>query len=534
MRKQLLAILLPLFLPMATVNGAATSDVQTANKAFLDADRDFCHKYFEVEAPSEAGYYMALWLMPAKYADGSFTKYSIYVNSAYIGDVNPTRGNWQSAAISGNPKIKLQKGKNVISVACAYPEYPMVEKIVLSPTLANATISSENYDNYLSKATANERLGADSENNLVRTVEQEPERSGSSGLVVNNQPLGYTFFTFLDFDEEQEVLITSTSDYMHYVDALYYQTNESMAVPEDPIGPINPILPNSFGPIIQLRPAKVHSPYFLSDSEERQGLNWKGVSEQALNSNKYITSMRFTAEKEGKYLIRVRTHDNYQLGVADVIVNGAYYYEDVPISSSYAAIAIPADGEEYATYTECEDHSIDDPMLFIHGADADRVVAFNDDASTNNVVDDMCDFDAYISQSFIFPATRVSVNSYSSSSPESTCTIYGRIPVANVPTRKQGKNISSDNGQTDIDEISAPSIEIPSRINIGSSFAVKSSNIITRIAAYNLSGLIVGQMTCNTAKCIVSASSLNISRPGIYILRVETVSGIETQKVMAY
>ncbi|MBE6305974.1 MAG: hypothetical protein E7082_08715 [Bacteroidales bacterium] len=47
MRKQLLAILLPLFLPMATVNGAATSDLQSANKAFLDADRDFCHKYFD-------------------------------------------------------------------------------------------------------------------------------------------------------------------------------------------------------------------------------------------------------------------------------------------------------------------------------------------------------------------------------------------------------------------------------------------------------------------------------------------------------
>lgn len=46
MRKQLLAILLPLFLPMATVNGAATAQLQSANKAFLDADRDYSHKYF--------------------------------------------------------------------------------------------------------------------------------------------------------------------------------------------------------------------------------------------------------------------------------------------------------------------------------------------------------------------------------------------------------------------------------------------------------------------------------------------------------
>ena len=274
--------------------------------------------------------------------------------------------------------------------------------------------------------------------------------------------------------------------------------------------------------------------FLYSDSEERQGLNWKGVSEQALNGNKQIGSTRFTAEKAGKYLIRVRTRDNFQLGTADVVINGAYYYEDVPITSSFAEIAIPADGQEYSTYTFCENANTDDPMLFIHGADADRIVGFNDDVDSDDKVSGMAQYDAYVAQTYIIPTTRISVNNYSSSNPESSCTIYARVPTTDAAAMKQGRKNGFGSEQAAIDAVAVTSIVIPSQVRIGSSFSVKSADEIKRISVYNLAGTLIGDVNCNDCELAVETAALNIYHQGVYIFRVETASGQSvTQKVVA-
>ena len=79
------------------------------------------------------------------------------------------------------------------------------------------------------------------------------------------------------------------------------------------------------------------------------------------------------------YLIKLRSAGNGVLSVADLNVNGNYFYENAPIYFSNCECEIPADGHEYATMTNCNTPGTDDPMLFIEGKAAGNVVGFNDD-----------------------------------------------------------------------------------------------------------------------------------------------------------
>lgn len=62
-------------------------------------DGNLNYKNFHVEA-SEAGvYYTEFWLLPSRYPDNSYSTFNIYLNRNYIGSINPSVGNWQSARV---------------------------------------------------------------------------------------------------------------------------------------------------------------------------------------------------------------------------------------------------------------------------------------------------------------------------------------------------------------------------------------------------------------------------------------------------
>lgn len=74
-------------------------------------DNNFFFKNYEVEAARGGKYYAEFWLLPARYADGSYTTFTVYVNGELVGKINPKAGNWQSARIGNSETIALSEGK---------------------------------------------------------------------------------------------------------------------------------------------------------------------------------------------------------------------------------------------------------------------------------------------------------------------------------------------------------------------------------------------------------------------------------------
>lgn len=164
--------------------------------------------------------------------------------------------------------------------------------------------------------------------------------------------------------------------------------------------------------------------------------------------------------------------------------------------------------------------------------DADRIVAFNDDASSNNRLDDMGNYDSYIAQSYIIESTRISVNNYSSSNPESTCTVYVRVPIEDIMTLKQKKRYGEGNQAGIEHDLSSTDVSIPSQISIASTFSVRANLNIKRVAVFNLMGALIGSVTLNSTDSAIHPSSLNINKRGIYVMQVETENGIISKKIM--
>lgn len=63
----------------------------------LDAANDnFNFKSFEVVADAAQAYFVEFWLQPAKYINGQYTTFYVYLNNHYVGSITPTEGRWQS------------------------------------------------------------------------------------------------------------------------------------------------------------------------------------------------------------------------------------------------------------------------------------------------------------------------------------------------------------------------------------------------------------------------------------------------------
>lgn len=66
----------------------------TVTRVADTTDGDCNFRNFEVEVPESGDYFVEFWLLPAKYADGSYTSFNISVNNQPVGSISPTFGNY--------------------------------------------------------------------------------------------------------------------------------------------------------------------------------------------------------------------------------------------------------------------------------------------------------------------------------------------------------------------------------------------------------------------------------------------------------
>lgn len=506
-------------------------------------DGNYNFKNFEVEASKSGAYYTEFWLLPSKYANNSYSKFIIYVNENYVGVINPTVGNWQSARVEDHETFDLTEGTNVITIATQAPEFPEVESIKVALNDADASFSSEAYEEYLEDAAAGVTYDISVED-VMNVYASDATSVGPAHY--SNVPLNYTFYKTFSFTQGQEIFITTSSKDSHKIDVVYYGSepkfilNPGIVRPIDPIiSPINPGIINptssniSVGNPGVIQPyVKLSLPYTRATSEEMQGLSWVFPSEKTLNSSMQVATAKLTIPKSGQYLVRVRHFVNGGTAVADVNVNGAYYYEDTPIALSYVDCTIPADGNYYATFTCCNNFGVDDPYLFIHGGNCDKIVGFNDDApSAKREQYNILAWDSYISQKYFMNTSGISVSNYSSSKPKSRCNIVARVSEGAAQSvaksRAKGSKTTGVSGLS----ITNGSVQINVPANIGGSLSINSPEKIQKVSVYGLAGNCIGSINGKDSCTTIPVSSLNITQPGVYVISVETSNGITSKKV---
>lgn len=506
-------------------------------------DGNYNFKSFEVEVSAAGSYYTEFWLLPTKYANNRYSTFFIYVNENYIGTINPTIGNWQAVRVDGHETFDLSEGTNVITIATLAPEFPEVETIKAALNDADASFSSEAYEEYLEDAAAGVNYDIPEDGGIT---EYASDAMGVLPEHFSNVPLTYTFYKTFSFTKDQEIFITTSSSASHKIDVVYYGSepkfiyNPGIVRPIDPIitpinpGVINPASSNSavVNPGITQPYVKLSLPYTRATSEEMQGLSWVFPSQKTLNSSMQVATARVKITKSGQYLVRVRHSVSGGSALADVNVNGAYYYENIPISLSYRDCTIPRDNNYYATFTCCNNFGKDDPYLFIHGGGCDKIVGFNDDApSAKREQYNLSAWDSYISQKYLMKTSGISVSNYSSSNPVSRCSIFAGISNGTAQSvakaRAKGSNTAGVSGLSITDE----SVQIAVPANTSGSFTINAPEKIQKVSVYGLAGNCIGSVNCKETYVNLLVSSLNITQPGVYIISVETLNGITSKKV---
>lgn len=541
----LLSVLCGMFLTFVNDNVSAQNETNTvlaSNNVLsvkgmsLTANDVENFKNFEIEANEAGSYNAQFWVLPAKYDNGSFTKFNVYVNDVFAGAITPQKGNWQSLPLDGGKALKLNRGDNVVSISTNAPETPNVESIRVSKNANAATFSSTGYDNYLSKAMSPNIDAIASQSDI------EPAAIENGMMIRQNIPLKYSFFQTYEFTEGQEIFITASSRTEHSIDFFFYGTNyQNLGVSDTAILVVpkhisrTPSNPQSEGDFVIGRAKYIYTP---ATPEEIQGLNWRSPSELTLNTPQaHVSTMLVTIPKTGYYMVKLRSTQNKVLGVADVNVNGDYFYENVPIYYSKVDCEMPA-GTKYGALAMSYNNG-DDPMLFVEGAGSYKIVGYNDDAPAKPRQDyDLRYNDSYVGQTYFFPTKALHVCNYSSEAPESACTVIGRIPDY-YESQEAPKAIAnarkSETGNTSGNLFLEESVSIsPKAAELSSSVTVSSNNMIKKIQVFDMSGIKIADCTVNDYSSNIRLSEMNINNRGIYIVSVETDNGTTSLKITAY
>lgn len=500
------------------------------------SDGGFNYKTFEIEAEQSGHYYAEFWVRPAQLADDSYTTFYVYVNNNYVGEITPSSGNWQSIRINNNETLDLNDGVNLITILTKSPETPDVETIRVAKTDSDATISSEYYDTYLEEATLGTAFYIPTEATPINT---SPLSNGEPKLnTFPNLPLNYTFYKTFNFTKGQDIFITSASDTQHNLDIVFYGTPYSINLNQDDLSSESiPTLKSAstFTGSSPTTTLKRQIPLTPATSEEMQGLNWMTPSQQANNSQIYVATHRLTIPKSGYYLVRLRTTGNGATAVADININGNYYYENVPMSLSMIEYSMPADGNRHTIIARCNNPGVDDSFLFIHGAHGDRIVGFNDDVPVFvSKKYDLSALDSYISQKYFIKTSAVSVSNYSSLNPNSTCDIISIISEKSADeVQSLMRKITPELSGVTPNQFSFGNIvNIPSAVSLGSEVTISSTEQIKQVSIYAISGTLLTIVSTNDNTISTSTTSLGMSKPGLYIACIETVNGTVSKKII--
>lgn len=514
-----------------------TSSTLPITGVYTSTDGKYNFKNFEVEASESGSYFTEFWLMPAKYADNSYTTFWIYVNGEYVGSIRPASGNWQSARVDGNETFDFEKGSNVITIATRAPELPEVETLKVAMNDRDAAFSSEAFESYLDEAVAGASYDVPEEEDGISMFASAEE--GVNVAHFTNVPLRYTYYNTFQFTAGQDIFITCSSPIAHNIDVVFYGDNTFTLennIPDynNPPGYVNApqsgtLLPGLWNP--NFKPQHFGT---RATSEEMQGLNWRAPSQQSLNSTAQVSTARIKIPKTGQYLVRIRSMANGTMGVADLNVNGAYFYEDVPISFSYVRCSIPADANEYGSMTCCNNFGSDDPFIFIHGAYADRIVGYNDDGPSAKLKEyNLSKLDSYISQRYNVETSGISVSNYSSSNPVSRCNILARVSQGAAKSVARSRANGSGTAEVSKLPVMDDSVIIPGVVSLDGMLTISANETIQNVTVYGLAGNLIGSAKAKESSADIPVYSLNISQPGIYIVSVETANGLTSKKIIA-
>lgn len=126
---------------------------------------------------------------------------------------------------------------------------------------------------------------------------------------------------------------------------------------------------------------------------------------------------------------------------------------------------------------------------------------------------------------------QISVNSYSSLKPVSSCNILARV-VNNEEASAAALMKSAHNTTTDIKDVRTENVSISSGTGLNSDLIISADADIENVSAYNLAGVRIGSIACKGRQVSVPMSSLNMTYQGIYVVRIETGEGIQSKKVI--
>ena len=464
---------------------------------------------FEINSDKEGDFCVNFWLIPAKYADGSYSVYDVLVNDLFAGKIVSQRGNWQAIGLSGNEKIKLQRGLNRIAVVGIAPEVPEVEYVRLAKKEDAVAISSKNYDSYLASARSAEEnnsrhlmsskvqfasLLRDSLAKLnLEILKMKTMKSLRSTISpVKNFPFQYTFYKKIHIiPTKAEIFITSESKSIHVLE-------------------------------------------FFSEGAEQLTLVRR--SERAQNKEgKYneLATIRVQGLSEGDYYIKVRIYQNFNSGVANVNVDGRYYYENVPIYSA----GIPMIQESGVTYSTFTKNSTSNPFMWIEGGSNERpgyIVAYNDDRNDpHSNKYSLKPSDSYVRENFYMPTLAVLLTASKSNDPPGKCDVYMKVSDQDVIASAFRSNENKIRNGTlenicDIDDVKV----YPNPIKANSILSVSSGDNIKKIEIFDMSGQLKIWKDVQGTQAEVNLSESNLFTSGVYIMRVETDSKAITKKIL--
>lgn len=484
-----------------------------------------CSTTITKEIDKDGSFYMYLWLLPAKMSDGSFAVFDVTVNNAKVGTISPKRGNWQLIGLDRDNSVNLQKGIVNIKIRTRARLIPQVERIEFSPRPLNPENIETKYDCYLDSIKQN-CVSFPEEEDFKLSISSETGRlavSPANSFKSEKLKPQYSYFTIQYFEKGEDITLTSSSEASHILDFQIYGKPDSgnfygANMEKNTGSKQNSIIVNPPGIIgdQRIKPAILHS---APTPAERQGLGWFFPSEKANNSQKQLAIGKIKIPMTGYYLIQLRTTKNGVSSVADLNINGSYFYEDMPISLCMTNCIIPADGNEYTAIASTNSYR-SDPVMFILGADAERLVGFNDDC----YIDDrnkwsLKSMESCLSQAYNVVATKVCVTEYYSDVSTSECVIevFSGTRSTNSPQRCQspGNNSTSD--------VAIPHEERPCIIRLGNAIMVNANKTIRSVSVATIDGVQI--MNLEPVDNNVTIPSDELREKGIYIITIVSEDG---------
>lgn len=486
-------------------------------------------KIFEIEVPENGSYYVNFWLMAAQYQNGEFTTFNVFINDKYAGYIKPDKENWHSAKIQGCPKLDLNKGQNRIAITTSCPEIPLVESIKIASKEDSVFFSDTSYKSFFRNLKSVLNYSENNPENIDLTFYLNPH---SSSIKAEQLPLIYTFYDLFSFKKGDIIHITGQSSSQFKIDVVFYGAPFNSINPNsdeisqiDPLGLVLPGTdPRNFKTVYQVKSAT---------SEQTQGLNWLGISENTIWSPQPLLSMFIRIPEDGMYMIRARHGQNGGSDTASISINNQFFYNSVPITYNSIQTSIPANKDNIAILTLSDNPSKDDPIMFVHGVHADRIVGFNDDGPKKILQNyGASAYDSYLSQKYIYEASTISVSNYSSQEPISSCNILIGDPSEIYLTTESINNkkliASKTISTTNIDGIDDQFNHFEISYSEGN-INVSCHEQIKRISAFDITGKLLGTLASKEFSLSLPMTSLGLRHKGLYIITVETNTNLKSK-----